>query len=71
MSLSMHSDSAVESITPTRRLSASMYVSDSKRFASGLTRGSSTYTASTLVALISTSALISIARSAAAVSVVK
>ena len=70
--LSMHSDSAVESITRRPCSMASMCVSSGRNFASGTTAGSASYTPSTpCLAIRIASAWISSARSAAAVSVVK
>ena len=67
----MQSDMAVLSMTSSRRFSVSIYDSLSNLTASGLVMGSESYTPSTLVALITTSAPISMARKAAAVSVEK
>ena len=69
--LSIHSESAVESITASRRFNASPNVRLSNLTASGFFFGSLSYTPSTMVAFKITSASISAALRAAAVSVEK
>jgi len=68
---SWQSENAAASITLSCILSASMYVSLGRRFASGYFSGSLSYIPSTFVALIRHSAPISEALSAAVVSVEK
>ncbi len=71
MLLSLHSDVAVESITFKSLFKMSIYVISSYLIASGFVFGSSEYTASAVFPTNITSASISAALRAAAVSVVK